>query len=195
MFDLQELCDLAGVTPRTVRYYIQQGLLPSPGTRGPGARYEMEHLERLQLIRRLQKEHLPLSEIRHRLESIDADGVRLALNEPEPRRSSALDYVRSVLARQDEPGPAPPPTAGRPMRASAAMPQIVSMMVAEPSMAPESMRTAESISQPPVTRSQWERIALAPDVELHVRRPLSRGQNKLVERLTEVARRFFEEEA
>jgi DNA-binding transcriptional MerR regulator len=36
-YDLAELCDLADVTPRTVRYYVQQGLLPSPGARGPGA--------------------------------------------------------------------------------------------------------------------------------------------------------------
>ena len=44
------------------------------------------------------------------------------------------------------------------------------------------------------SRSQWERVALAPDVELHVRRPLSREQNRRVERLLEEARRIFEEE-
>lgn len=67
VFDLNELSDRAGVTPRTVRYYIQQGLLRSPGTPGPGARYGEGHLGRLRLIRRLQREHQPLAEIRHRL--------------------------------------------------------------------------------------------------------------------------------
>jgi hypothetical protein len=43
------------------------------------------------------------------------------------------------------------------------------------------------------TRSQWERISLAPDVELHVRRPLSRYQNRRVERLLEAARQILKE--
>src|SRR3712207_6391650 len=104
-FDLNELSEAAGVTPRTVRYYVQQGLLPSPGTRGPGTRYERAHLDRLQLIRRLQRQHLPLAEIRRRLEALGDDGVREALAtsvdqaEPPPG-SSALDYVRDLLSRQ-----------------------------------------------------------------------------------------------
>ena len=34
-YSLQELADLAGATPRTIRYYIAQGLLASPGRVGP----------------------------------------------------------------------------------------------------------------------------------------------------------------
>jgi hypothetical protein len=41
-------------------------------------------------------------------------------------------------------------------------------------------------------RSQWERIVLEPDVELHVRRPLTRHQNKRVERLIAFARELQE---
>jgi hypothetical protein len=47
---INHLCDISGVTPRTVYYYVQQGLLPPPGARGPGARYDRRHLLRLQLI-------------------------------------------------------------------------------------------------------------------------------------------------
>ena len=36
-------------------------------------------------------------------------------------------------------------------------------------------------------RSQWDRITLAPDIELHVRRPLAREDNRRLERLLEVA--------
>ncbi len=43
-------------------------------------------------------------------------------------------------------------------------------------------------------RSQWDRIALAPDIELHVRRPLARRQNRMVERLIALARQLLEEE-
>ncbi|MEJ7695559.1 MAG: MerR family transcriptional regulator [Candidatus Limnocylindrales bacterium] len=33
-YTLTDLADLAGVTPRTVRYYLAQGLLPTVGAAG-----------------------------------------------------------------------------------------------------------------------------------------------------------------
>ena len=54
-FSLSDLCDLADVTSRTVRFYVSQGLLRPPTGAGPAARYEDGHLYRLRLIRRLQK--------------------------------------------------------------------------------------------------------------------------------------------
>jgi hypothetical protein len=45
-----------------------------------------------------------------------------------------------------------------------------------------------------VDRSQWERIALVPEVELHVRRPLSRARNRQLERLLESARQILQKE-
>ena len=38
LYDLKELCAVSGVTPRTVHFYIQQGLLPPAGSAGPGPR-------------------------------------------------------------------------------------------------------------------------------------------------------------
>jgi hypothetical protein len=35
----------------------------------------------------------------------------------------------------------------------------------------------------PVPRGQWDRILLTPDIELHIRRPQSREQNRQIERL------------
>ena len=52
----------------------------------------------------------------------------------------------------------------------------------------------ESARPRQVIKSTWERITLARDVELHVRRPLSREQNRLVERLLNEARTIFPEE-
>ena len=171
-WDLNELADAAGVTPRTVRYYLQQGLLPSPAARGPGAHYEREHLDRLRLVKRLQRQHFPLAEIRRRLEAMDEDAVRRALQDtPEPTRGSALDYARDILA-----------TGSHRVLASAS-PML------------EFRDAAMETPKPKATsRSTWERVALSPDVELHVRRPLSREQNKVVERLLESARRLFQEE-
>ena len=169
--DLAELADQAGVSQRTVRYYVQQGLLPSPESRGPATRYEREHLDRLRLIRRLQREHLPLAEIRRRLEQLGAHEIReLLAREPDRPRSSAKDYIRKVLS-----GPAP------------RLEEPPALFHAEAAM--RAKRRA-----PRSDRSQWERIGLASDVELHIRRPLTREQNRQVERLLEAARDIFQED-
>lgn len=63
-YSLKELCQAADVTERTVRYYIKEGLLPPPTGTGPLSRYTYEHWLRLQFIRRLKEEFLPLSEIK-----------------------------------------------------------------------------------------------------------------------------------
>lgn len=66
-YSLDELSTLADVTPRTVRYYIVEGLLPPPLTTGRNATYSQEHLDRLHAIAAMKEMYLPLREIRHRL--------------------------------------------------------------------------------------------------------------------------------
>src|SRR4051794_22811328 len=100
-YTLADLSRLADVTPRTVRYYIAQGLLPSPDVAGPATRYGEAHLARLRLIRRLQRDHLPLAEIRARL-AVMTDAEILAAVEsahPEPHGApGALDFVHELMA-------------------------------------------------------------------------------------------------
>jgi DNA-binding transcriptional MerR regulator len=203
VYTIAELADLAGVTPRTIRYYLAQGLLPSAGQTGPGTRYSESHLARLRVIRNLQTEHLPLAEIRRRLADLDDDQI-VALagqDEPPPPSDSALDYVRSLL--RETPAPYGQPL--RQARASMAMPAFdqvtfepAAMASAPPSIpAPTSAeRLGEShhSTAKPGERSQWERIVLATDVELHIRRPLGRTQNKRVDRLVTIARELLEED-
>src|SRR6188474_3245751 len=83
-YTLTELSSLAGVTPRTIRYYLAQGLLPAVGQSGPGAKYDDRHLARLRLIRRLQAEHLPLAEIRRRLDGLSEGDIRELAGASEP---------------------------------------------------------------------------------------------------------------
>ncbi len=47
----------------------------------------------------------------------------------------------------------------------------------------------------PAERSHWERVAITPDIEIHIRRPLSRRSAKRAERLLEAARDIFDEGA
>src|SRR5512135_1265543 len=77
-YSIADLARLADVTPRTIRYYVSQGLLPSPEVAGPATRYGEGHL--LRLLRRLQRDHLPLSEIRARLERMGDAEVQATLD-------------------------------------------------------------------------------------------------------------------
>ena len=92
-YRIEELAELGGVTRRTVRYYVQRGLLPTPLGTGRGPHYTQAHLERLIHIRQLQETGVPLAEITAQL-----DGVpRMPVSVPEvpPERST---WMRFVLA-------------------------------------------------------------------------------------------------
>ena len=184
-YTLTELADLAGVTPRTVRYYLGQGLLPAVGVSGPGAKYDDSHLARLRLIRRLQREHQPLAEIRRQLGSLDDAAVLAIAGEPTPSPSdSAIDYIRRVTAPTEVVRGLSRPRFMR--SASVDMPAPAASAAPAHGLAPEPM--------PRIERSQWERISLGPDVELHLRRPLPRSTAKRVDRLIEIARDLLEED-
>lgn len=67
-YGIEELAALGGVTRRTVRYYVQEGLLPAPLGVGRGRHYGPEHLARLQLVKALQEEGRSLEEVKRQLE-------------------------------------------------------------------------------------------------------------------------------
>lgn len=215
--DISSLTDLAAaadVTPRTVRYYISQGLLPGPVGQGSAARYTPEHLHRLRAIRRLADAGLSLARIRDHLSRMGEEQVeRLAqaadVDQTAPTETPgapALAYIRGMLG-----SPVPPAPESRPFLARAAnadraanQPQAryepngpdefpppgappVRLPAPQPLMLPQSSPWAE----PGADRSTWERIALTPDIELHVRRPLDRRTNRLLEQLLDTARRFL----
>jgi DNA-binding transcriptional MerR regulator len=205
-YSITDLARLSGVTPRTVRYYVAQGLLPSPEQAGPSTRYGEGHLARLRLIRRLQQDHLPLAEIRSRLAPLNDHEVE-QLVAAETERSveqtpaQALLYVQDLMAQS---GVQPRVVTARDVplaRASAvyepripdgypqpSSPASAPLAPLLPAMAPGEPRSPGS------DRSTWERHALSPDVELHVRRPLDRRSNKRVEQLIRIARELFDEE-
>ena len=70
-FGISELADAAGVSIRTVRYYITEGLLPPPVTAGAKSYYTEEHRDRLIVIGRLKDAYLPLRAIRQQLAEMD----------------------------------------------------------------------------------------------------------------------------
>ena len=66
LYNADELADLGGVTRRTVRYYVQERLIPPPLGVGRGPHYGRALLERLLEVKAQQEAGLSLDEIRAR---------------------------------------------------------------------------------------------------------------------------------
>lgn len=116
-FTLDELCALTHLTKRTIRYYIQIGLVARPEGETRAARYGQRHLKDLLTIRRWTEAGLSLERVRELLAGSDtpaperprrygevevwskvaiADGVEVGLN-PE-RAGLAPEQVRQFFA-------------------------------------------------------------------------------------------------
>lgn len=69
VYTISELADCTGVTPRTVRLYVQRRLIPPayPGRYAHDPRYGREHLEALRRVRAIRESNLSLDDIRDRL--------------------------------------------------------------------------------------------------------------------------------
>ncbi|MBX3201014.1 MAG: MerR family transcriptional regulator [Labilithrix sp.] len=139
-YKLDELARAAGTSARTVRYYVQRGLLPPPAFRGKDSAYGHEHLVRLRAIRRLQDAFLPL----------DAIAVELA-------RRTVAEIERVADGRDAPRAPAPagtPPVPPPPARQIDAPPPSTNGRGERPG--------------PPLADRTFRRIELAPGVELSV---------------------------
>jgi DNA-binding transcriptional MerR regulator len=81
-YRLAGLAAASGISQRTIRYYITEGLLPPPVGVGPSAAYTAAHRDRLALIARLKERYLPLRAIAEHLKALDDQAVRVELATP-----------------------------------------------------------------------------------------------------------------
>lgn len=211
LYTIGELAELAGVTPRTIRYYTAEGLLPRPEARGQYALYGGEHLLRLQLIGRLKAGYLPLGAIKARIEHLAIDQLQalLAQEDHAAPPGSAAEYVARLLAGTPSPqlAEAAQPyqlARERPGGAQAApqaqlgvgLPPAQSLLAqgyAQPAGPPLELESLPApvplrLDEAPAEAERWRRIALAPGIELHVREPLSADLRRAVDRIVEVGR-------
>lgn len=65
---VDQVAHVTGTTVRTIRWYQSEGLLPPPRRQGRTARYDADHVQRLEAIRDLQAHGLTLVAIRRLLE-------------------------------------------------------------------------------------------------------------------------------
>lgn len=193
---IHELAERAGISVRTIRYYIDEGLLPQPTYQGKYSYYNQNFLDRLELIRRLKESYLPLREIREIMSSLTDDQVRMRLKElpqsnpkfsieeklPQPSAkpgAKALDYIDRVMDTQ---------TKYR-MKGTLDQPQPIYSNHREISPIINSISSERS---PLIDEDEiWHRISLAPGVELHLRRPFDPDTESRIQQLMIFAKRIF----
>ena len=213
-YTLEELAQMLRINPRTIRSYIQQGLLRGPDSMGRNARYSDYHVKRLQTIRQLKDDHnLPLSEIRRLVtmaapdEDIQIQLVPIRsseeevienpvedLKEEESERSSALDYVRARRAAgRGRSKREHAPSESREMHRSAE-----ESGASSPSESPietllAKLRDQAGLGNVPrrAQGQEWVRLEVTPDIEIHLRGQLYGEQLKDFERLADLMRHIL----
>ena len=88
-YSIGDLAAAAGVSRRTLHFYVQRRLLPPPDGRGRGARYTDDHLARLLQIKGWQEQGVPLDEIHARLSSEGGNALLLEERRPPAARPAS----------------------------------------------------------------------------------------------------------
>ncbi len=107
---LEELKDQSGVTPRTIRYYMLNGLLAGPTGAGSAARYPPGHVPRLRAIRLLQDDGRQLAAIRAELDAVSDDDLLAGRWRPNLSSARASPGVQGRLFADSSPRPDPTTT-------------------------------------------------------------------------------------
>lgn len=212
-FTIGELAKEAGVSVRTIRFYIDEGLIPPPEVRGRNTLYGEEYLDRIELIRRLKEAYLPLREIQQRLQRLSDAAVRELLGK-EGQTEPDVPIPSQHVEKTSE----PKTTSSRPINqtsktAESAIEYITRLLdihgmpsrdLNQPQPAPAAKSFGLGIDQsnpPPVTPSSappltpqttWQRIILSPGIELHISQSIRNEKRTETQRLIQMAQQLFE---
>lgn len=198
LLTIDELAARADVPIRTVRFYIAEGLLPGASTRGKGASYTQEHLDRLQLIRLLVARHLPLAQIHALVTRLPPGEVHAVLQEEEARTgevsahagkpSSPKEYLSALLDQaRGYPGHG---SSGGSSGSGGAGSTARRLRDAQPAHSPSlaSLASPAPLAQSSSAQTRWHRWELAPGIELQVRADVARTQQEVIDRVLHAVR-------
>ena len=76
-YTIDEVAAATGVPSRTIRHYQSEKVLPPPQRNGRSAVYDQQHLDRLELIAKLQQRGLSLRAIRDALDEVERGALSL----------------------------------------------------------------------------------------------------------------------
>ncbi|HEX5499813.1 MAG TPA: MerR family transcriptional regulator [Thermomicrobiales bacterium] len=195
-YSLAELTEAAGVSVRTVRYYISEGLLPPPVGSGPKSYYTRSHLDRLRAIGRMRANYLPLKEIRRRLGAMSERQIREVATEQTAEAEEAAQSAETVAtewpAATDVVFDAlPEPVLTAPFASLRRREDGERASDREMPAMPQRASTAETRVEEPAEPETWHRFKLGDEAELLIRSSLLRRRRDRVEWLVDWARKVF----
>jgi DNA-binding transcriptional MerR regulator len=191
-FWISELAERTGVSTRTIRYYIEEGLLPQPEIRGKYAVFNDNYLVRLKLIKYLKDAYLPLREIKRKIDSLKLPEMQDLVGKFEQNPTLALAEIGVYPSEQK-----PVLTFSHEADEAESAKQYIQHAL---NRSPASIREAPVVFSAPMPASSalpdfnaepWQRVELAPGVELNLRQPQSNKVRKQVKELIETARNIF----
>jgi DNA-binding transcriptional MerR regulator len=173
-YTLEELCDQAGVTVRTVRYYISEGLLPPPAGHGASARYTDDHRARLDVIGALKAQYLPLREIRRTLDGMSPHQI--------------ADAAAAMQA--DAPAAAAPVTTA--LREDSSAADYIAGILEQPARSPRPTPRYAPASTPATTAdASWRRVPISGEAELLIEEDTYRRRREQIDSLVAWAQRIL----
>ena len=194
---IEELARRGGLSLRTLRYYIQEGLMPGPDTAGKYASYSQHHLDHITIIKRLKSLHLPLKEIRNLISNMTPrdmkrilqyqDTLYFQLGEEKVTKSptkspgelsSALEYIQDLEIRQSR------------LQSIANSPTILPRVQSEV----KNQKDFTSIHEQGELKTQkesWSKIILREGVELNIRETEASRYKNEIEELAKFAGKLF----
>jgi DNA-binding transcriptional MerR regulator len=105
-YSLDQLAELAGVNRRTVRYYIQLGLLDSPEGQTRAAHYTWQHLKQLLEVRGYTEQGFSLERIGALMRGDDTPPPAASLTRPGSVRVHSHIHLSDGVELVIEPGQA-----------------------------------------------------------------------------------------
>lgn len=96
-YSIGALADAAGVSRRTVHFYVQRGVIDPPLGRGRGCHYDARHLAQIRRVRELQRRGVPLAEISAGGPNV-GDGETAGAPQARPACASPLPFVAPGVA-------------------------------------------------------------------------------------------------
>ena len=192
-YSLHDLAALTGIEARTIRSYVERGLIPAPDSLGRGARYPRTTLDRLRVMLLLRDANrgVSLDQLRVVLQSLSPSQIAAIANgdikigalidtDAKPASTDlgaassvsaptdALNYLRSLRSF----APMPPPSSASPeVREPSSGYQAIDPDLSALAQAAQALTALAGVSASVrSTRGEaWYRIAVTPDLELNVR--------------------------
>ena len=190
-YSLNELVDAAGIEARTIRSYIERGLLSGADTRGRAASYSAEHLSRLEVIKSLRRArpNIGLSEIRIFLEGLNSERLHALASGSITASARALDgSVETDL----DPLEFPADEADEIHRVTD-WDQSATRLTGAERLVRLLGEISGNRSPTPLPKMEgWQRIAVTPDVELSVRAEFGSDQLNAFRELADLLRHLLQ---